>query len=257
VKQFSKLLEFVLKFDEMKMSNPALQNDFSYFRRASQRSRMSAPPLSAIADDNYAITYEEIENAIPIEVTNAMTLFFAHATPMLQCMSAAVSCFVSDISNNASVANMTTDMLSMMAKVCQKMLDTPDLKSRIQNEATEMFILRVMVGIIILYDHVHPYGAFAKGTIQTFRNLIEKIYLFFEIVFSCIIYYNRQYFYCFVVGQGPNHLDLVASIGLSQNSTATHYYIKKFFKKCFRFGNNLRDSLQFTKQMTENFVKRE
>jgi len=25
-----------------------------------------------------------------------------------------------------------------------------------------MFCLRVMVGVIILYDHVHPVGAFAK-----------------------------------------------------------------------------------------------
>jgi hypothetical protein len=32
VKQFAKVLEFVLKFDEYKMMNPALQNDFSYYR---------------------------------------------------------------------------------------------------------------------------------------------------------------------------------------------------------------------------------
>jgi len=32
VKQFAKILEFVLKFDENKMMNPALQNDFSYYR---------------------------------------------------------------------------------------------------------------------------------------------------------------------------------------------------------------------------------
>lgn len=43
------------------------------------------------------------------------------------------------------------------------MLDTPDLKSRLQFESTELFILRVMVASIILYDHVHPSGAFARG----------------------------------------------------------------------------------------------
>jgi hypothetical protein len=53
---------------------------------------------------------------------------------------------------------------------------------------------------------------------------------------------------------------LVAAIGLSQNSTATHYYIDVlttfqifFFKTCFRFGNKMPDSLHFTKKMTENF----
>lgn len=54
-------------------------------------------------------------------------------------------------------------MLSVMAKVCQKMLEMPELKSRLRYEETELFILRVMVAIIILYDHVHPTGAFAKG----------------------------------------------------------------------------------------------
>ncbi len=34
--------------------------------------------------------------------------------------------------------------------------------SRFENEETALFCLRVMVGVIILYDHVHPVGAFAK-----------------------------------------------------------------------------------------------
>jgi hypothetical protein len=53
---------------------------------------------------------------------------------------------------------------------------------------------------------------------------------------------------------------LVAAIGLSQNSTATDYYIgvltkfqNIFFKTFFRFGNKTPDSLHFTKKMTENF----
>ena len=34
--------------------------------------------------------------------------------------------------------------------------------SRFRNDDTKLFCLRVMVGVIILYDHVHPVGAFAK-----------------------------------------------------------------------------------------------
>jgi CYRIA/CYRIB Rac1 binding domain len=63
-------------------------------------------------------------------------------------------------------------MLSVMAKVCQKMLEMPELKSRLQYEETELFILRVMVAIIILYDHVHPTGAFAKGEIMVGLNTL-------------------------------------------------------------------------------------
>ena len=32
VKQLAKVLDFVLKFDECKMTTPAVQNDFSYYR---------------------------------------------------------------------------------------------------------------------------------------------------------------------------------------------------------------------------------
>ncbi|PIO25148.1 hypothetical protein AB205_0043330 [Aquarana catesbeiana] len=49
-----------------------------------------------------------------------------------------------------------------MASVCRVMLETPEYRSRFTNEETVSFCLRVMVGVIILYDHVHPVGAFAK-----------------------------------------------------------------------------------------------
>ncbi len=45
------------------------------------------------------------------------------------------------------------------------MLDTPALRSRIQQQETQQFILRVMIALVILYDHVHPTGAFAKGDV--------------------------------------------------------------------------------------------
>lgn len=41
-------------------------------------------------------------------------------------------------------------------------LNCSEYRSRFTNEETVSFCLRVMVGVIILYDHVHPVGAFAK-----------------------------------------------------------------------------------------------
>ena len=55
------------------MSIYALQNDFSYYRRTCQRLRNSQNPGST----------EEAES-IPMNTCNSMSLFFAHATPMLQ-----------------------------------------------------------------------------------------------------------------------------------------------------------------------------
>lgn len=38
------------------------------------------------------------------------------------------------------------------------------LPQLIEREETQLLVLRVMVGLIILYDHVHPVGAFARGS---------------------------------------------------------------------------------------------
>ena len=46
------------------------------------------------------------------------------------------------------------------------MLDNQELRQRIKQKETERFILRVMVALIILYDHIHPTGAFAKGILR-------------------------------------------------------------------------------------------
>ncbi|TRY61139.1 hypothetical protein TCAL_13862 [Tigriopus californicus] len=160
VKQFAKILEFVLKFDECKMTTPAVQNDFSYYRRTIQRNRHSSEdPVNG--------------NEIGVEMANAMSLFFAHSTPMLNALSETTSKFAQ--LTFAPVAKNAPDMLSVMAKVCQKMLDTPSLKSRLQFESTELFILRVMVASIILYDHVHPSGAFAKGSCVDVKGCIKVL----------------------------------------------------------------------------------
>lgn len=39
-----------------------------------------------------------------------------------------------------------------------------EYRSRFASEDTVLFCLRVMVGVIILYDYVHPAGAFVKSS---------------------------------------------------------------------------------------------
>lgn len=176
VKQFAKMLEFVLIFDECKMETPALQNDFSYYRRTSQRMR-NANRLSTINPDRGSMmgsATQDITNDLPMEMANHMSFFYAEASPMLQKMSKAVSDFVKE--NSAALGKTATDMLGMMATVCQKMLSDPELlKAKNVNNRTELFILRVMVGLIILYDHVHSEGAFAKGSLIDIKGCVQII----------------------------------------------------------------------------------
>lgn len=131
VKQLAEILEFVLKFDEYKvetackyanfllrlkfieiqffifqMKTPAIQNDFSYYRRTVSRQRI----------DNTS------QMLVSTELANRMSLFYAHATPMLKVLSEATSKFVHD---NADDVDNTTETLGTMAKVCLRMLENP------------------------------------------------------------------------------------------------------------------------------------
>lgn len=57
------------------------------------------------------------------ELANRMSLFYAHATPMLKVLSEATTSFVAD---NADIPiENTTETLSTMAKVCLRMLENP------------------------------------------------------------------------------------------------------------------------------------
>lgn len=86
------------------MKTPAIQNDFSYYRRTVSRQRM---------DYNNQML-------ISTELANRMSLFYAHATPMLKVLSEATSKFVQD---NANDVDNTTETIGTMAKVCLRMLE--------------------------------------------------------------------------------------------------------------------------------------
>ncbi|XP_034039216.1 protein FAM49B-like [Thalassophryne amazonica] len=159
-RQFAHIMHFTLRFDELKMTNPAIQNDFSYYRRTV--SRMVLKNVST-----------ESESYINNELANRMSLFYACATPMLKTLSDATSKFVSD-NPDVPIEN-TTDCLSTMASVCKVMLETPEYRSRFASEETVLFCLRVMVGVIILYDHVHPAGAFVKTSNIDMKGCIRVL----------------------------------------------------------------------------------
>eukprot|EP00052_Salpingoeca_macrocollata_P034052 m.10367 g.10367 ORF g.10367 m.10367 type:complete len:325 (-) comp5883_c0_seq1:117-1091(-) len=147
-KQFAEIIQFVMRFDDMKMTNPAIQNDFSYYRRTLSRKKMSNPGGD---DDSAVVTHEE---------ANRMSLFYAYPTPMLKALSDTTYKFVTE--SKAIPVENTTDCLSAMASVCRTMIETPEYHQRFADSATILFCQRVMVGTIILYDHVHNIGAFSK-----------------------------------------------------------------------------------------------
>lgn len=99
-------IKFIFPFFSIQMKTPAIQNDFSYYRRTVSRQRIE----------------NTSQMLVSTELANRMSLFYAHATPMLKVLSEATSKFVRD---NADDVDNTTETLGTMAKVCLRMLENP------------------------------------------------------------------------------------------------------------------------------------
>jgi hypothetical protein len=149
-KQMANVLDFVLRFDDLKMQSPAIQNDFSYYRRSLNRLKM---------------TKGEKELTIRDELANKMSLFFAYPTPMMNVINETTAKFMNE--HSAIKENVVTG-LGMMANVCYEMVQN----KKFEQEATNMFALRAMVGCIILFDHLSPQGAFHKKSIIRIKECI-------------------------------------------------------------------------------------
>jgi len=159
-RQCAEILSFVLKFDDLKMNTPAIQNDFSYYRRTLSRLKMQDPA----SDDSAVVNNEE---------ANRMSLFYAYPTPMLRCVSEATTKFVTE--NKAIPIENTTNCLAMMSTICRIMAETPAYYDRFTEKDTIQFCQRVMVASVILYDHVHIIGAFKKGSQIDMKTTIKVL----------------------------------------------------------------------------------
>jgi len=136
------------------MVNPAIQNDFSYYRRTLNRKKITKTDLNITIRD---------------ELANKMSLFFAYPTPMMNVINETTVKF---LSQDSSVPRDNVTMaLATMANVCQDMI----VQKRFTNDATNMFCLRSMTGSVILFDHLHASGAFSKKSPINIRGVIAAL----------------------------------------------------------------------------------
>lgn len=153
-KQLADVFDFVLRFDDAKMVNPAIQNDFSYYRRTLNRMKLSKKDLNIKIRD---------------ELANRMSLFFAYPTPMMKVLSETTVKFLS--SDTTVPRENVTSALSTMANVCSDMV----FKKKFESDTTNMFCLRAMTGAIILFDHLHAQGAFVKKSPINIKSCIHVL----------------------------------------------------------------------------------
>jgi len=153
-KQLADVFNFVLRFDDMKMVNPAIQNDFSYYRRTLNRMKLAKKDINITIRD---------------ELANRMSLFFAYPTPMMNVVNETTVKF---LSQDATVPrDHVTLALATMANVCSDMVSN----KKFEKEDTNMFCLRAMTGSIILFDHLHAQGAFSKRSPIHIKNCVTVL----------------------------------------------------------------------------------
>jgi hypothetical protein len=143
-KQLGQIFDFVFHFDEAKMVNPAIQNDFSYYRRVLGRMKSNGDKKEKVIVDE--------------ELANKMSFFFAYPTPMMKVLIDATTAFDKNQKHRVIAG------LSLVANACLKSLSDEGGENK---EDKTMLFLCAMTGCVILVDHLHDEGAFhAKSPIR-------------------------------------------------------------------------------------------
>lgn len=145
-KLFADILDFVFEFDYLKIRNPTIQNDFSFYRRTLQRGRTQEIKKEKESDLRVAINQDDLANRI--------SLFIAYPTPMLKCVIETTTKYV----QANRLVQSVSDWLASIWFACFQNLNN---KKKTTNDNVT-FYLKVMVVSIILYDHIDPNGAFSK-----------------------------------------------------------------------------------------------
>jgi len=134
VKQLAEIFQFVLKFDELKMLRPGVQNDFSFYRRSLSK-HASEGDLEVRDDD-----------------ASFISLFLAAHIPMMTALAKTV----------AAAYNADDEITDAVAGMANTMLEILREKKFPPEDPTNLVCVRAMVGAVVLFDHVEPEGAFHK-----------------------------------------------------------------------------------------------
>jgi len=153
-KQLADAFDFVLRFDDLKMVNPAIQNDFSYYRRTLNRKK---------------ITKTDVNITIKDELANRMSLFFAYPTPMMNVINETISKLLAQ--DTSIPRDNVTTALATMANVCSEMI----FQKKFESDQINMFCLRAMTGSVIMFDHLHATGSFSRKSPINIKGCITAL----------------------------------------------------------------------------------
>jgi len=166
VKQLAHVIDFAMTFDDLKMNCPAISNDFSYFRRT-----MSGMQRSGT----------KIESPISDETANALSLFYANPTPMLNLLKTCVQSKAHDPVKTNIIFG-----LSLMANICFHIVEF----RQFNDVGVLLYCLRAAVGSTILVDSIFEPGIFhpkAKKAPIVARHIVEIVKNFPDVPVTSLI----------------------------------------------------------------------
>ena len=146
LKLFANILSAALKFDRAKMMHPAIQNDFSQYRRVLQK-RQNHPGLPV--KDGEA---------------NAISMFIAQATPLI----AELSIVLNNINRQGKDVS---KFLADFSHICCAFV----MREKSQDSEHILLALSAMVVSFILYDNVNPTGVFSKGSLVNVKACVSQL----------------------------------------------------------------------------------
>ncbi|KAL9558775.1 hypothetical protein PS6_001104 [Mucor atramentarius] len=168
---FAEILDFVFEFDYLKIRNPTIQNDFSFYRRTLQRGRATeSTQTTPSSPEKEQRNQSDLRLAMnEDDLANRISLFIAYPTPMLKCVIDTTTKYV----QSNQLSKCTSEWLASIWAVCYQTLNANYKKS--SSSSVDTFCLKVMVVSIILYDHIDPSGAFAKNSPINVKSSLKTI----------------------------------------------------------------------------------
>jgi len=144
------LLDFLLAFDQLKMTQSHVQNDFSFYKRTMVK-----------CDSDDALS----DLPLPVDTTKAglISMFLAQAIPM---MKEVANIFRSDV-NSAFV-------LKMLATVCNACLDLLRA-NKFGSSSYHLVVVRAMVASFIIYDHSNEIGGFQRRSLTKASKVVSMV----------------------------------------------------------------------------------
>jgi hypothetical protein len=149
-KQTCELLDFLLAFDQLKMTQSQIQNDFSFYKRT-----------LAKCDSEESLS----DLLLPVNAAKAgeISMYLAHAIPMMK-----------EVANVFKTATNSEFALKMLATICNACVDL--LRANKLGDSTHhIVILRAMVASFIIYDHSNEIGAYQRRSLTKAMKVVLMV----------------------------------------------------------------------------------